>query len=104
MDRRLHQRLCHLSTKQNHHPSEENPTLWNHGPYRRSTLPTDSHGSDHRTPSQKRQRRYPNNRGSRLLKSRSLLTLFNKYHGTWDRSALFGTRLSMVWSTKEDDQ
>src|SRR6266850_1812791 len=35
MDRRLHQGLCHLSTKQNHHPSEENPLYG-------ITVPTDA--------------------------------------------------------------
>src|SRR6267142_4115975 len=96
--------MHHLSTKQNCHSSEENPTLWNYSPFRRSTLPTNSHGLDHGTPPQKWKRRYPDHRRSWLLTSCGLFALLNKYHGTRHCPTLLGTCLPMVWSTKEDDQ
>src|SRR6267142_3821019 len=104
LDCRLYQRLCHLSTKQNHYPSKENPTLWNHSPLRCPTFQTNSHGFNHGPPPQKWQRCHPHYHRPWLFTGGSLPPMLNKHHGTWYCSTLFGERLSMVWLTKEDDQ
>src|SRR6266850_4304251 len=96
--------MRYLSTKQNYHSPKENPTLWNYGPFRCPTLPTNSHGPNHGTSPQKWKRHHPYHRRSWLLTSGGLLAMLNKYHGTRHRPTLFGTCLLMVWSTKEDDQ
>src|SRR6267142_849238 len=103
LDRRLHQGMCDLPAKQNHHSSKENSTLRNHGPFRCPTLQTNSYGPNHGSPPQKWKRCHPHYCRPWLLTSCGLPTMLNKHHGTWDRSTLFGKCLSMVRLTKEDD-
>src|SRR6266850_2099019 len=68
------------------------------------SIPTNSHGSNHRTPSQKWERCDSHNHGSWILTYYGLPPLFNKHHGTWYCTTLSGTHILMVWITQENDQ
>src|SRR6266403_5499919 len=104
MDRRLHEGLRDLPTKQNHDPQKENTALLHHHQRRHPPLPTDCDGPYYGTPAATWTQCHTNHSRSWMLTCSHLPPMFRHHHRPWNCPALPELHLPMVWPTDQDDK
>src|SRR5258708_29074732 len=93
--------MFYLPTKQNRHPSSEDPTLPHHHRTQGTPLPTGLYGPYHGFTPCPRPRCHTHHCRPRVLPERHIPTLFYVYHRGGDRPTISRTRISMVWAPTE---
>ena len=102
MDRKLHQKMRQMPTKQSTHTPNQSPTIQNQCSAFSPTVRNRSHGSNHSTPQQPRVQRHPHYRRPRLHQSSNIPTLYHEHNWRRNRKALPGQRVQMVQDPLQD--
>ena len=103
MARTIHQRMHHLSTKQEPHTPTPNPTIQNTSTRQCTTIHTDCNGPHHRTTQKQGIRQYPYNSQPRMHLRRNIPTLHYEHHQTPNCAVILPTRVPLVWTPPENN-
>src|SRR5258707_2854937 len=101
LGRRLRRQMCNMSTEQKPYTLTTSPSLSYHYPRRLPSIPTNRHGSDHRSTQDKRKRHHPYYCQSWVLMSSPISPLFHYNHRPGNSSPVPQKCLPMVRAPQE---